>query len=377
MSGTGNSSSPPSGSAVVPVPPPTAAKRKYDQIVSELGPPAERNPKGKRAKRDAMDTKSPLDKLVSMAKFFPRGHQSPETEQHHCDPLHHTDAFEKMVAISPDSIDVLREFHKDDAQWGRLVSRFANSVVTQFRKASEGARQHDTSGLKGKIKYLPSDPTKAIVPALGEPDSKSDRGVNHPIHAKDESEEPTEDATAALKALLNRPKMTDDKPALTHKKFPSCFYADGTHALKTPTLGCSAASSCSECVHVPSPRSITDSASLTERTSHLDSAHLCIGGAETLKQVCHARAAGQFVMAASMLGYMCCQLSQILKGRTMISTSDWKTLDWFTQGVFSGVDTSNFNNEDSDDDDSDSEIAAILARRAARSSATSSDSPNT
>ncbi|KAJ6523974.1 hypothetical protein B0H19DRAFT_1276669 [Mycena capillaripes] len=344
MSGTGNSSSPPSGSAVVPVPPPTAAKRKYDQIVSELGPPAERNPKGKRAKRDAMDTKSPLDKLVSMAKFFPRGHQSPETEQHHCDPLHHTDAFEKMVAISPDSIDVLREFHKDDAQWGRLVSK--------FRKASEGTRQHDTSGLKGKIKYLPSDPTKAIVPALGEPDSKSDRG----IHAKDESEEPTEDATAALKALLNRPKMTDDKPALTHKKFPSCFYADGTHALKTPTLGCSAASSCSD---------------LTERTSHLDSAHLCIGGAETLKQVCHARAAGQFVMAASMLGYMCCQ------GRTMISTSDWKTLDWFTQGVFSGVDTSNFNNEDSDDDDSDSEIAAILARRAARSSATSSDSPNT
>ncbi|KAJ6556399.1 hypothetical protein B0H19DRAFT_141933 [Mycena capillaripes] len=89
----------------------------------------------------------------------------------------------------------------------------------------------------------------------------------------------------------------------------------------------------------------------------------------------------------------------------MISTSDWKTkdcvynyqklfdsvldlfadakdrwaietLDWFTQGVFGGVYTSNFNNEDSDDNDSDSETATILARRAARSSANPFDSPN-
>ncbi|KAJ6523310.1 hypothetical protein B0H19DRAFT_1201822, partial [Mycena capillaripes] len=147
-------------------PPPTAAERKYDQIVSELGPPA------------AMDTKSPLEKLVSMAKFFPHGVNPfldiglvifygsdalgstslQRPEQHYCDPPHHTDAFEKIVAISPDSIDVLREFYKDDAQWGRLVSK--------FREASKGARQHDTSGLKGKTKYLPSDPTKAIVPAL-------------------------------------------------------------------------------------------------------------------------------------------------------------------------------------------------------------------
>ncbi|KAJ6556217.1 hypothetical protein B0H19DRAFT_140578 [Mycena capillaripes] len=147
----------------------------------------------------------------------------------------HIDAFEKMVAIFPDSIDVLREFYKDDAQWGRLVSK--------FREASKSARQHDRSGLKGKTKYLLSDPTKAIVPALSDVDSKSDRGINHPvlrdaiipwplrlqIHAKDKNGELTEDATAALKALLHGCKTTDGEPALTHKKFPSCFYADGTY----------------------------------------------------------------------------------------------------------------------------------------------------
>ncbi|KAJ6556398.1 hypothetical protein B0H19DRAFT_1262465 [Mycena capillaripes] len=124
MSGTGDSSSPPSGSAVVPVPPPTAAKRKYNQIVSEL--------LGTSARSDL-----PLDKLFSVAKFFPRGVNpfldiglvmfygsdtrwaapvSSDPSNTSAVTKKHTDAFENMVAISPDSIDVLREFYKDDAQ---------------------------------------------------------------------------------------------------------------------------------------------------------------------------------------------------------------------------------------------------------------------
>jgi hypothetical protein len=42
---------------------------------------------------------------------------------------------------------------------------------------------------------------------------------------------------SALKALLNGSKTTDGKPALTHKKFPSCFYADGTYDPKNTDAG--------------------------------------------------------------------------------------------------------------------------------------------
>lgn len=43
------------------------------------------------------------------------------------------------------------------------------------------ARQQDTSGLKHKTNYIPSDATKSISPALSLSESKSDRGVNHPM----------------------------------------------------------------------------------------------------------------------------------------------------------------------------------------------------
>ncbi len=58
---------------------------------------------------------------------------------------------------------------------------FSMHIGSQFRKASKDARQSDTNGLKHKLQYLPSDSTTPIVPALTNGESKSDRGLNHPM----------------------------------------------------------------------------------------------------------------------------------------------------------------------------------------------------
>jgi hypothetical protein len=97
-------------------------------------------------------------------------------------------AFDKMVAKSTGSLDVIREFFKDDKQWGRLVSlvRISYSYPSvadpgKFREAAGSARQNDTSGLKHKLDYVLSDATQALVPKLSDSASKSDRAHNHPM----------------------------------------------------------------------------------------------------------------------------------------------------------------------------------------------------
>ncbi|KAJ7434878.1 hypothetical protein FB451DRAFT_1195027 [Mycena latifolia] len=51
------------------------------------------------------------------------------------------DACDLMMTISPDSVDVLRQFYKDDEQWGQIVKR--------FREAAE----NDTNQLKHKTNW--------------------------------------------------------------------------------------------------------------------------------------------------------------------------------------------------------------------------------
>jgi hypothetical protein len=95
-------------------------------------------------------------------------------------------AFDKMVAKSTGSLDVIREFFKDDKQWGRLVSlvRISYSYPSvadpgKFREAAGSARQNDTSGLKHKLDYVLSDAMQALVPKLSDSASKSDCALNH------------------------------------------------------------------------------------------------------------------------------------------------------------------------------------------------------
>ncbi|KAJ6549891.1 hypothetical protein B0H19DRAFT_1264780 [Mycena capillaripes] len=413
MSGnTGSSTSPPPHDAPLPVPPATSsAKRKYDALVADLGdaPPVGN---GKRAKRDTMDTKGPLEKLLSMAKYLPRGvhpfydiglvmhvgSQSHWTVQVSTDPSitvtipteelqsqrGYNNAFDKLVAVAPESVEVLREAYKENTHWKALIHK--------FRKAAGDARQQDTSGLKHKTNCIPSDPTKSISPALSASESKSDRGVNHPMlrdtiipwslrlkihaHAAVEDDEDvyeaplTPEATTALEALLNGCKLTNGKPALTASNFPSCFYADGAYDPADPRHG------------------LLRSPFLLRVARHIWTAPAsAMDGASKLKKNCAARAHGKYIMTPEMLGYVRCQ------ARTMLSTSAWtskdgkydyeKLFDNIVQlfepnpddlddlGVFACGDSAASDDEDSDDDDS--EMATIRARRAARSSTASSD----
>ncbi|KAJ6478898.1 hypothetical protein C8R45DRAFT_933676 [Mycena sanguinolenta] len=138
----------------VPDPPPTSAKRAFDEISASWGDVAPMPRANKKAKREAMDTKSPLDKLISMAKFCPR-------------------------AANP-YMDIGSALHhgasNDKSKWGQMVAK--------FRKAAADAGQSDTHGLKHKLHYRPSDPMKPLIPAISSGESKSDRGTNHPHQGK-------------------------------------------------------------------------------------------------------------------------------------------------------------------------------------------------
>ncbi|KAJ7119056.1 hypothetical protein C8R44DRAFT_878566 [Mycena epipterygia] len=331
--------------APAPAPPPSAAKRKYDEILDLLGAPPV--VAGKRAKRDSLETKSPLEKLLSLAKYFVRavhpfmdiglvlfyGSEAnwttpapsvasnsitvPESER--AEQKRHVDAFDKMMAKSPDSLDILREFYKDNKQWSRIVKL--------FREAAASARQNETSGLKHKTKYV-LDTVCNLLPAVSESASKSDRGINHPM---------------LRDAIIPWPLRIQINEVLRH--------------LWT----------------VPS--------SAIERK-------------DRLSLTCNARAHGQFTMISTMIAYGCVQ------ARTILSTSDWTakdgsydyvklfnsvvalfetdptdawavdTLKWYQEGVFGSGDAALASSGSSDSDNEDSEAAAILARRAARRTTT-------
>ncbi|KAF7371651.1 hypothetical protein MVEN_00020900 [Mycena venus] len=382
----------------------SAAKRAFDEIVASFGDAPVVPRASKKPKRNTMETKTPLDKLLSMAKYFPRAvhpfldiglalHYGaavrwtvivssdpsntitlPEEERVAQKQL--INAFETMISISIESVDVLREFYKEERQWGLI-----------FRKAAADARQSDTHNLKHKLQYLPSDPTKPITPAISNGELKSDRGVNHPMirdaiiswrlrhkinekmpAEEGEEAELTPAAIKALKALLNGGLTTHGKPAMKAKLLLCGWLVrlkqsiDGTFSKPFP-------SACSE--------------------APLDGAKLCDG----------RRRAHQGDLRGT--GPRSVSFHQgNAWGRTMLSTSDWTscdvkynyedlfdnvlelfedptdtwaiyTLGWFQKGVFGGAKVSGLDNGDNDDDsdDSDSEMAT-----AARSSESSSES---
>ncbi|KAJ7211476.1 hypothetical protein B0H12DRAFT_1079579 [Mycena haematopus] len=345
------SSVPPPSDQAAP-PPPSALKRRYDDVVSALGEiPAK---KGKRSRRAPLETKSQMDKILSMARFFPRGVHphldlgltmtlgsnarwgtAPSSAPSNTvvvpqsqldEDQKYIKAFDKMLAVSPDSGEVLRELYKDNDQWGRIIEK--------FRDASGNARQGDTNGLKHKLKYLPSDSTTPIVPAIQDSESKSDRGVNHPmlrdaiipwslrlvinVPAPTNEDDNAQDSEAvrALNALLHTGKLLDGKPALTAGRYPSCFYPDDVYNPDTPEVG------------------LLRSPFLLRVTRHIwTSPSSAFDGADKLKVICNARAHGQFTVTPEMIAYACCQ------ARTMLSTSEWTRKDgkYNYESLFDGV----------------------------------------
>ncbi|KAJ6566116.1 hypothetical protein B0H19DRAFT_1257391 [Mycena capillaripes] len=340
MSGTSGSSISPSGPSTSPpaqdapaVPP---HKRKYDILVAELGdaPPVGN---GKRARRDTIlrDTKGPLEKLLSMAKYFPLTFRVVSirftTSVSLCTPGHSRAGPDRAVCV-------------------RSLASFCFPML------------RDT-----------------IIP----------RALRRKLHMRvavqdgeDASKAPlTPEATAALQALLNGCKLTNEKLALTASNSPSCFYAEGAYDPAKPRQG------------------LLPSQFLLRRASFWTAPASAMDRASKLKKICAARAHGKYIMDAEMLGYVGCQ------PRTMLSTSAWtikdgkydyeklfndivelfqrdpkhpddvwaaETLAWYQNGVFGCSDVAASDDEDSDDE-KDSEVSLILGRRAPRSSTASSD----
>ncbi|KAJ7624006.1 hypothetical protein B0H17DRAFT_1219027 [Mycena rosella] len=347
---------------------PSAAKRAFDEAIATLGTiPISSN---KRTKRVTIETKSPLEKLLSCAKYFVRAvdpymdmglvlfhgsqaHWAVPTivcpssttivpPEHLAEQKRHIDAFDRMFSISPESVELLREFYKVPVQWTRIVAK--------LRAAAKNARQTDTSGLKHKLGYLLSDPSKCLAPPIPETTSKSDRGINHPM---------LRDAIVPwrLRNKINARVVAEE------------------HDEETPNS------------------SAPPEASLTPEATEL-----CVtfGRHRALRWMAQINCEVTQELMAN---------SKSLVGRTMLCTSDWADKDgayndeklfnsvvelfesdttdpWGTEtlqwGVF-GKATKSGGSSDSDDDgdddnDSDSVSGSILERRAARRSTASSAS---
>ncbi|KAJ6543599.1 hypothetical protein DFH09DRAFT_37905 [Mycena vulgaris] len=200
-------SAPPSASSGTTIPTlsisatiPETTKRKMDEVIaSSQGGPAKRV-RGPKATR-------PSDqRLQSVAKFFVRAvhpymdigsalHYGPDRHWGHrvvVDPSNtvvtppselarqdaFVQAFDLMFSVAPDLVDVIKCFYLAIPESPELW----NQLVAKMRKAATSARTNDTGSLKHCLNYvLPSPWKQALLPAILKQESKSNRGVTHPI----------------------------------------------------------------------------------------------------------------------------------------------------------------------------------------------------
>ncbi|KAJ7256042.1 hypothetical protein C8J57DRAFT_1517760 [Mycena rebaudengoi] len=257
----------------------TPAKRSYDDAVAALGASTAPTSR-KRTKRGTIDTKAPLEKLQSCAKYLVRGISpfldmglvmfygaealwgAPQTQvpgneitlspsQLHIQAVY-TKAFKDMLSISPSCLDIVHQFYvaQNDPQW--------NLLVQTMRAAASSARQSDTNGLKHCTHYVLADPhTQVITPPVAKGALKSDRGINHPmlrkyfipwelrnrilssadseqssVDAGEGAEEtPQSEAEKTLKDIMNGTILINETD------YPSCFYAEGTYDPSNRDIG--------------------------------------------------------------------------------------------------------------------------------------------
>ncbi|KAJ7252462.1 hypothetical protein C8J57DRAFT_1519801 [Mycena rebaudengoi] len=186
--------------AVPPPPPPApgpaaSLKRKLDETIAELG-----DKNRKRAKR--ANPTSTRSRFLYAAKLFARGlnphiyfpsvldggaaslwQPEPAANVDHSDPeelervKEFIDAFTAfMVTLPADCREVLKSVYlsEDDTHWPSMVSK--------LKAAATGARTNDTNGLKHALHYFLEDPSNdQLNPPIHKTDSKSDRGLNHPM----------------------------------------------------------------------------------------------------------------------------------------------------------------------------------------------------
>ncbi|KAJ7883249.1 hypothetical protein B0H13DRAFT_2344235 [Mycena leptocephala] len=442
-----STSSPPSAPTVSTNPStslPPALKRKYDEIVDAITPGSA----VKRRKKIPFTSMTTVEKLISASKHYTRGvypfgnlnsvmlygpeklwdtpsatadsnvisiPASETQRQEEC-----VTAFNKLFSMAPELLDVIKVFYLEAAekpkQWDALVAL--------MRTGATGARTTDTNALKHKLEYFLPNPTKdAILPPIPQQESKSDRGLSHPMlryfllpwrqrsklpplilaarrsrtisssssdtangaspsngptnapsssngadNSDDSSAAPAASSANAPNAFLKR--IAENKIQLKSKSFPSCFYADGSY----------------------DPQDL-DKGLLRGDVIPRVLRHLWTGPSSGIPGVegklpkgCNALAHNVFRVSPEMIGYAACQ-----QARTMLGTKDWterdgeydyielfnkvvklfadpeddwakETLDWFQNELFG--DAAAPVPQANDDEDSDEED--VMAQRAAR-----------
>ncbi|KAJ7862974.1 hypothetical protein B0H13DRAFT_2565871 [Mycena leptocephala] len=339
-----------SAPATAVAPPLTAAKRKYHEVLVSLSAsaPAEPQKSNKRAKREpyySSDTKSPQDQLVCAAQFLVRGIDCnldvgmvlTYGAAHHWNPppaaaprntivipqseldlqKKHVDAFDKMMAQSPGCLEVVREFYaaEDATHWTQLVKL--------FRVSAKAARQQDTHDLKAFAEYVLAE-NENIIPSLSKGPSKSDRGIGHPVLRKylvswtirneiteladpdpEDAEEEENAGAAKVPELSEAAKkalhsLLHNGTDIDASESPSCFWDDDKYDSDD------------------TEKNLFRSQFLARVARHIwTGPSTAYQLAKAIPKRCKARTHGVCTMTAEMLGY----------GRTILSTSDWDTLD--------------------------------------------------
>ncbi|KAJ7115218.1 hypothetical protein C8R44DRAFT_928204 [Mycena epipterygia] len=395
---------------------PPPLKRKHDDIVDALRVGTLVGSQAKRRKRAANAVLSTEERLVAIGKYFMRAmHPFMDiSEPMLYGPEHHwstpaTDApsntvvipaselarqrlciaaFDKMFALAPDLLEVIKALFLEESkpeQW--------NCLVKMLQKAATSARTSDTGGLKHCLDYVVPNPLKH--------ESKSDRGLTHPMLRHSllpwaerlqlpplvmptseqdggssaepaidqsvgaDSTEPT--VPTARNELLDR--IVANRLELTAEDFPSFFYAEGSF----------------------DPNDL-DKGLLRGISSPLDGAKSALFGLSDgrLPPICNARLHGTLTADPEMIGYTGVQ------ARTMLSTAEWKsrdgaydyealftsivnlfedpedpwakdTLAWYQRMVFDGV----TNHSQPMSEPTASASSTVLAQRAARRAAAS------
>ncbi|KAJ7849746.1 hypothetical protein B0H13DRAFT_2402198 [Mycena leptocephala] len=318
-----------SAPAIAVAPPLTAAKRKYHEVLVSLSAsaPAEPQKSNKRAKREPYDTKSPGRRPAGLRRSIPctrfdcnldvgmvlaygaARHWNPPPALVPSNTItipqsyvpQHADAFDKMMGQSPGCLEVVREFYaaEDGTHWTQLVKL----------RISQAARQQDTHDLKAFAEYVLAE-NENIIPASAKGPSKS--GPWHwppsssarrprPEDAEEEENagaakvpELSEAAKKALHSLLHNGTDIDAS------EFPSCFWDDDKYDSDD------------------TEKNLFRSQFLARVARHIwTGPSTAYQRAKAIPKRCKARTHGVCTMTAEMLGY----------GRTILSTSDWDTLD--------------------------------------------------
>ncbi|KAJ7491575.1 hypothetical protein B0H11DRAFT_2191295 [Mycena galericulata] len=178
----------------------------FKAVVAVLGGVQDPVTKKKARRRTPNSAQSTMERLTSLGKFFMRA-VSPYLDigqamlygpEHHWstpaapDPSntvvvppaelerqkYAVKAFDKLFTASPDLLGVVKQLYLDIPEnpdpW--------NKLVRVMRTAATSARTADTGGLKHCVNYLLPDPSKTpLVPPILKNESKSDRGLAHPM----------------------------------------------------------------------------------------------------------------------------------------------------------------------------------------------------